>query len=50
MSGVLLRHYPHLRPALRSVGNAFEPWQRVRKVAEADPEVTGARARAAGTS
>jgi Animal haem peroxidase len=41
MSSVLLRHYPHLRPALRSVGNAFEPWQRVRKAAEVDPAVTG---------
>jgi hypothetical protein len=26
MSSVLLRHYPHLRPALRSVKNAFAPW------------------------
>ncbi len=28
MSSVLLRHYPHLRPALRSVKNAFAPWGR----------------------
>ncbi len=28
MATVLLRHYPELRPALRSVGNAFAPWQR----------------------
>jgi hypothetical protein len=26
MSSVLLRHYPHLRPALRLVKNAFAPW------------------------
>jgi Animal haem peroxidase len=26
MSSVLLRHYPHLRPALRAVKNAFAPW------------------------
>jgi hypothetical protein len=25
---VLLRHYPHLRPALRSVKNAFQPWMK----------------------
>jgi hypothetical protein len=49
MSSVLLRHYPHLRPALQSAGNAFEPWQRVGK-AQADPAVTGAAARAAGAS
>jgi len=29
MSTVLLRHYPHLRPALRGVKNAFAPWSRV---------------------
>jgi hypothetical protein len=28
MSTVLLRHYPQLRPALRSVPNAFVPWTR----------------------
>ncbi len=28
MSTVLLRHYPHLRSALRSVDNAFTPWAR----------------------
>jgi hypothetical protein len=50
MSSVLLRHYPHLRPALHSAGNAFEPWQRVGKAAEANPAVTGAAARAAGAS
>src|SRR5215212_8153384 len=26
MSTVLLRHFPHLRPALRGVSNAFSPW------------------------
>jgi hypothetical protein len=26
MSTVLLRHYPHLRPALRGIDNAFTPW------------------------
>ena len=26
MSTALLRHYPHLRPALRGVDNAFAPW------------------------
>ena len=26
---VLLRHYPELRPALREVRNAFQPWARV---------------------
>jgi hypothetical protein len=26
MSSVLLRHYPSLQPALRSVRNAFAPW------------------------
>ena len=26
MSSVLLRHYPHLRPVLRGVENAFTPW------------------------
>jgi hypothetical protein len=29
MSDVLLRHYPALEPALRSVDNAFAPWTRV---------------------
>ena len=29
MSSVLLRHYPALRPALRTVKNAFAPWDRV---------------------
>jgi hypothetical protein len=28
MASVILRHYPQLRPALRSVPNAFLPWQR----------------------
>jgi hypothetical protein len=26
MSTILLRHYPHLRSALRGVDNAFTPW------------------------
>ncbi|MFZ1411815.1 MAG: peroxidase family protein [Micropruina sp.] len=30
MTSVLLRHHPTLEPALRNVGNAFAPWQRVR--------------------
>jgi hypothetical protein len=29
MSTVLLRHFPHLRPALRGVTNAFSPWTTV---------------------
>jgi hypothetical protein len=29
MTDVLLRHYPQLRPVLRGVDNAFQPWQRV---------------------
>jgi hypothetical protein len=29
MSTVLLRHYPHLRSALRGIDNAFTPWTRV---------------------
>ena len=29
MSTVLLRHFPHLSPALRGVENAFAPWSRV---------------------
>ncbi len=29
MTDVLLRHYPELRPALRGVDNAFQPWLRV---------------------
>jgi hypothetical protein len=28
MVSVILRHYPQLRPAMRSVSNAFLPWQR----------------------
>jgi Animal haem peroxidase len=28
MASVILRHYPQLRPALRSTNNAFTPWQR----------------------
>ena len=28
MATVLLRHYPHLRPSMRSVANAFVPWER----------------------
>jgi heme peroxidase len=28
MSTVLLRHYPRLRPSMRSVTNAFSPWAR----------------------
>jgi hypothetical protein len=28
MASVILRHYPELRPALRSAPNAFLPWQR----------------------
>ena len=28
MASVILRHYPQLRPAMRSVPNAFLPWQR----------------------
>jgi hypothetical protein len=26
MIDVLLRHYPELRPAMRGVTNAFQPW------------------------
>jgi hypothetical protein len=29
MVDVLKRHYPELEPALRGVGNAFQPWRRV---------------------
>lgn len=29
MVDIVLRHYPQLRPALRGVANAFQPWQRV---------------------
>jgi Animal haem peroxidase len=29
LRSVLLRHFPHLRPALRGVDNAFTPWRRV---------------------
>jgi hypothetical protein len=29
MTDIMLRHYPQLRPALRGVANAFQPWQRV---------------------
>jgi hypothetical protein len=29
MVDILLRHYPQLRPVLRGVANAFQPWQRV---------------------
>jgi hypothetical protein len=29
MASVLLRHYPQLRPALRNVTNAFQPWASV---------------------
>ena len=29
MTDILLRHYPQLRPALRRVPNAFQPWPRV---------------------
>ena len=29
MLSVLRRHYPELGPSLRSVGNAFHPWERV---------------------
>jgi hypothetical protein len=29
MTDILLRHYPQLRPALRGVPNAFQPWRRV---------------------
>ena len=28
MLSVLLRHYPHLAPALDGVENAFHPWKR----------------------
>ncbi len=28
MIDVVLRHYPQLRPSLRDVANAFQPWQR----------------------
>ncbi|WP_226872859.1 peroxidase family protein [Microbispora sitophila] len=28
MATVLLRHFPQLRPSMRSVGNAFAPWTR----------------------
>ncbi len=30
MSTILLRHYPHLRSALRNVDNAFTPWPRAK--------------------
>jgi hypothetical protein len=30
MSTVLLRHYPHLRPVLRGVDNAFTPWPKAK--------------------
>lgn len=30
MSTVLLRHYPHLRPALRGRDNAFTPWSKAK--------------------
>ncbi|MGH3624374.1 MAG: peroxidase family protein [Sciscionella sp.] len=30
MIDVLLRHYPQLRPSLRGVSNAFQPWSRVK--------------------
>jgi hypothetical protein len=33
MSTVLLRHYPHLRSALRGVDNAFTPWPAVPQLA-----------------
>jgi hypothetical protein len=29
MIDVLLRHYPELRPAMRGVTNAFQPWETV---------------------
>jgi hypothetical protein len=29
MTDIMLRHYPQLRPVLRGVTNAFQPWQRV---------------------
>jgi Animal haem peroxidase len=29
MTDILLRHYPQLRPALRGVPNAFQPWRQV---------------------
>jgi hypothetical protein len=29
MSTLLLRHYPHLRPALRGIDNAFTPWHKI---------------------
>ena len=42
MRSVLLRHYPELRPAMRSAPNAFTPWDRARHaeprpVASAEP-------------
>lgn len=48
MASVLLRHYPALKPALRGVGNAFAPWNRVaaaaaRAGAELAPAETVAR-------
>jgi hypothetical protein len=29
MMDVLLRHYPELRPSMRGVMNAFQPWMAV---------------------
>ena len=29
MIDIVLRHYPQLRPSLRGVTNAFQPWKRV---------------------
>jgi hypothetical protein len=31
MVTVLLRHFPQLRPSMRSVRNAFAPWERTAK-------------------
>ena len=38
MTDILLRHYPQLRPILRGVANAFQPWPRVSGMEFARPD------------